>query len=221
MVTEILRTRTSRFVHIRGYPQPFNFLGRPPVPKHVQVIRRRQPVQAESRDDQTTLVSTVQVHVAASITSPHVLQMPLGYSKLFRVLYISVLFGLPARYCGDAVQPQTLGSDDVTGRNLCKRWIKEWAQMRSVAGILFSVLFTILQISSASYDPMVRTVVQLSIVCLFFGAVYACILLMKFGKLEAEGAARVWIHQTIPVLPRNTFWNTWIMLAMPLVWIIW
>ncbi|KAJ6597513.1 hypothetical protein DFH09DRAFT_1132080 [Mycena vulgaris] len=93
--------------------------------------------------------------------------------------------------------------------------------MGGIAGILFGVLFTVLQISSASYDPMVRTIVQLSIVCLFFGAVYAFILSMALGKLETGTEGLVWIRQATSRATRNLFWNPWIMLSMPLTWIIW
>jgi hypothetical protein len=106
------------------------------------------------------------------------------------------------------------------------------------AKFISSVLFTALQMSSAAYDPIVRTVVQLSIVCLFFGGIYAFILATMFGKMDKspEGIIwmRVWRHspvrstgtadnhdQNAKRSPTNTFWNPWIMLSIPLAWIIW
>ncbi|KAJ6524133.1 hypothetical protein DFH09DRAFT_188197 [Mycena vulgaris] len=132
-----------------------------------------------------------------------------------------VMFGLPDRYYQDVPQSQNLGSNDNRACRTYRVWVDEWTQIGSAAGVLFSVLFTILQISSASYDPVVRTVVQLSIVCLFFGAIYAFILRMRFRKLGNEPEGLGWIHQATSRAARNPFWNPWIMLSMPLAWIIW
>ncbi|KAJ7851444.1 hypothetical protein B0H13DRAFT_2399797 [Mycena leptocephala] len=76
------------------------------------------------------------------------------------------------------------------------------------------------RISSAAYDPIVRTVVQLSIVCLFFGSIYAFILYAMFGKLEQAATGPVWMRNARKA-STDTLWNPWIMLSLPLFWIIW
>ncbi|KAJ6512281.1 hypothetical protein DFH09DRAFT_1197480 [Mycena vulgaris] len=187
------------------------------VPMHVQVIRRRKPVKQDLEDTQSTSTSTDRV---TSNAPPHAPQAESHCWKLLHVLYMYVMFGLPDRYYQDVPQSQNLGSNDNRACRTYRVWVDEWSQIGSAAGVLFSVLFTILQISSASYDPVVRTVVQLSIVCLFFGAIYAFILRMRFRKLGNEPEGHGWIRATSRAA-RNPFWNPWIMLSMPLAWIIW
>ncbi|KAJ7450602.1 hypothetical protein FB451DRAFT_1285635 [Mycena latifolia] len=186
--------------------------GPPSLPKHVQVLRQRKPFQQDSQDDQST----------TSLDTPHpMLQTPTTYLGFLYKLYTSVLLGLPHRYYKDAPQPRTLGGDDPgTAPALYKRWTDEWTQMGSIAVVLFGLLFTVLQISSVSYDVVVRTVVWLSMVCLFFGATFAIILSLIFRKLATKTVGVRWIREvTRP--PKNHFWNARIMLSMPAVWIIW
>ncbi|KAJ6597505.1 hypothetical protein DFH09DRAFT_81940 [Mycena vulgaris] len=191
------------------------FSGIPSAPINVQVIRRRKPVQQDSEDKQigSTALSTA--------TPPHAPQIPANYLEFLHVAYMVVLFGLPDRYRRDVPQPQDLGGNGDGARRTYKRWITEWTQMGGIAGILFGVLFTVLQISSAAYDPIVRTIVQLAIISLLFGAVYAFILSMAFGKLEAEPEELDWTRQTTGLSAKKILWNPWIMLSMPLAWIIW
>ncbi|KAF7352325.1 hypothetical protein MVEN_01196200 [Mycena venus] len=188
------------------------------VPRNVQMIRRRKPVVPDSEDPQIstedTLLPTTSI---TSLIAAHPPRTPANYLKYLHALYGFVLFGLPDRYFRDI--PTLPCYPD--GSTLFKRWINEWTQMGTVAGMLFGLLFTVLQISSAAYDPVVRTVVQLAMVCLFFGAIYAFILSATFGKLETDPEGIGWIRQLANHPPKNTLWNTWIMLSLPLAWIIW
>ncbi|KAJ7762690.1 hypothetical protein B0H14DRAFT_2633915 [Mycena olivaceomarginata] len=90
------------------------------------------------------------------------------------------------RYLEDAPQinPSPLSSENVeASQAFYMRCVHEWTQVGSAAGMLFSV----------SYDPIVRTVIQLSIVSLFFGTIYAFILSVAFGKLD-RGRQINWIR---------------------------
>ncbi|KAJ7922090.1 hypothetical protein B0H13DRAFT_2317853 [Mycena leptocephala] len=91
---------------------------------------------------------------------------------------------------------------------------------RAASDLFGSLLVAMLQISSSGNDPIVHTLALLSMVCLFAGAGYAATLVITFGKLETETDRHVWIRAT-HVMPKNSFWNPWIMLAMPLAWIGW
>jgi len=178
------------------------------------IRRRKPPVKQYSNDPQISPEDAQSP--ATSVTAAHAPQVSACYLKHLHVLHAFVLFGLPSRYFRDV---PTLPHD--ADPTLYKRWINEWTQMGTVAGILFGVLFTVLQISSALCDPVIRTVVQLAMVHLFFGAIYAFILSTTFGKLETEPEGIGWIRQIADRPPRSPFWNTWIMLSMPLAWIIW
>ncbi|KAJ7833181.1 hypothetical protein B0H13DRAFT_2111321 [Mycena leptocephala] len=186
------------------------------------MIRRRKPVKPDSADEQT-LEQTSTEEVLVPITTIASSRNPVIHLESLRGLYTAVLFGLPGHYLRDAPPQTLLGGETWTeaSRTVHKRWMKEWTQMGTAAGVLFSVLFTVLQITSAAYDPAVRTVVQLSIVCLFFGVIYALILLTTFGKLQLDTNA----PGVMPIIAENpsreTFWNLWVMLSMPIAWITW
>ncbi|KAJ7450575.1 hypothetical protein FB451DRAFT_719502 [Mycena latifolia] len=208
-----LNTHLNPTCYIHLYLQCFKLLEtRLSVPKHVQVIRRRRHSRIE--EEQTAFIVGEQDSRTVAMHTP-------TYLTFLHNLYMSVLFRLPDRYSRDVPQqPMLNGHEDGMTQALYKRWVNEWTQMGSVASVLFGVLFTILQISSAAYDPIVRTVLWLSIVCLFFGATYAVILLWTFGKLEMNTQGLDWIRQvTRP--PNNRFWNLCIMLSMPAAWISW
>ncbi|KAJ7025691.1 hypothetical protein C8F04DRAFT_132369 [Mycena alexandri] len=178
--------------------------------------RRRTSVKPDPADSQEQ-ISTGDIMVPITTITPA--RKPGTHLQHLCRLYTAVfLFGLPGHYVRD-VPPQTLlGGEnwDEASRIVHKRWTKEWTQMGTAAGALFSVLFTVLQISSAAYDPAVRTVVQMSIVCLFFGVIYALVLSATFGKLQLGV-----MHIITENSSRETFWNPWVMLSMPLAWITW
>ncbi|KAJ7614125.1 hypothetical protein FB45DRAFT_938074 [Roridomyces roridus] len=139
-------------------------------------------------------------------------------------LYIIMLFGLPFRYRKDMRHVQILPGNTEKTYQTYQRWIAEWNQMGTTAGILFTLLFTILQLPGASYDLVVRTLVQFSMVCLFFGAVFASLFAIAFGRVACGEHERLeWMHRGCGRSrgTRNRFWNTWIALSMPLAWIIW
>ncbi|KAJ7831309.1 hypothetical protein B0H14DRAFT_3143210 [Mycena olivaceomarginata] len=204
------------------------------LPQRVQVIRRRPHSQRVPEVEQPWMdpappLSAVQIlPISKTPNPPLIIESPWASSKLFfHIIYRVFLFGLPDRYLGNSPQPQTsLDSDGspLAYAKACdafyKRCSNEWREMGAGAAVLFSLLFTILQISSAAYDPVVRTVVQLSIVCLFFGSIYAFILSPVFGKLEQAAAGPVWMRNARRA-PTDTLWNPWIMLSLPLSWIIW
>ncbi|KAF7333376.1 hypothetical protein MVEN_02353300 [Mycena venus] len=192
-----------------------------PVPMNVQMIRRRKPVKSAdsenegaSTEDDLPPVSTI---APAPTSKKHL--------KFLRTLYTLALFGLPGRYFNQAPpsQPLSGGKNGIrASRAVYKCWINEWSRMVTAAGTLFGLLFTVLQIPSAAYDPVVRTVVQLSMVCLFFGALYTVILLMSFGALNSEPQeGDDEMHIITDHCSKEGFWNPWVMLCMPLAWITW
>ncbi|KAJ7901446.1 hypothetical protein B0H13DRAFT_2028023, partial [Mycena leptocephala] len=204
------------------------------LPQRVQVIRRRPhsqqapAVEQPSMDPAPPLPAGQILPISTTPTLALTIKLPGASSKLFfLIIYKVVLFGLPDHYLGNSPQPQTnLDSDasPLVYAKACdtfyKRCSNEWREMGAGAAVLFSLLFTILQISSAAYDPIVRTVVQLSIVCLFFGSIYAFILYAMFGKLEQAATGPVWMRNARKA-STDTLWNPWIMLSLPLFWIIW
>ncbi|KAJ7713615.1 hypothetical protein B0H16DRAFT_541909 [Mycena metata] len=178
--------------------------------------RRRASAKPDSVDSQErTLTEDIMVPITTIVPA----RKPGTHLQHLCSLYTAVfLFGLPGHYFRDVPPRTLLGGENWTeaSRTVHKRWMKEWTQMGTAAGVLFSVLFAVLQITSAAYDPAVRTVVQLSIVCLFFGVLYALILSAAFGKLQSGV-----MHIITENLSSETFWNLWVLLSMPLAWITW
>ncbi|KAJ7718141.1 hypothetical protein B0H16DRAFT_1387856 [Mycena metata] len=184
---------------------------------NINNLRRRQTTIKLDPADPQEQTSTEDVEVPITTIAPA--WKPGNHLQHLGHLYTAVfLFGLPGRYVRDVPPHTLLGGENwiEASRIVHKRWTKEWTQMGTAAGVLFSVLFTVLQITSAAYDPAVRTVVQLSIVCLFFGVIYALVLSVTFGKLQL-GVMRIITENP----SREAFWNLWVMLSMPLVWITW
>ncbi|KAF7358134.1 CULLIN-2 domain-containing protein [Mycena venus] len=196
-------------------------------PQRLQVIRSRLQsqrvleVEQPSMDPVPPLPAVQILPVSATPTLSLTIESPGASSKLFfHTIYKVVMFGLPDRYLGNSPQPQTSSDSDgspLVYTKACntffKRCSNEWREMGRGGG-------GIVQVSSAAYDPVVRAVVQLSIVCLFFGSIYAFILSAVFGKLEQANNGPAWMRRARRA-PTDTLWNPWIMLSLPLSWIIW
>ncbi|KAF7358131.1 CULLIN-2 domain-containing protein [Mycena venus] len=198
-------------------------------PQRLQVIRSRlqsqrvPEVEQPSMDPAPPLPAVQVLPVSVTPTLSLTIESPGTSSKsFFHNIYKVAMLGLPDRYLSNSPQPQTSLDSDITKacNAFYKRCSNEWREMGRGAAVLFSLLFTILQISSAAYDPVVRAVVQLSIVCLFFGSIYAFILSAMFGKLEQAATGPDWMLCARRA-PTDTLWNPWIMLSLPLSWIIW
>ncbi|KAJ7261098.1 hypothetical protein C8J57DRAFT_472774 [Mycena rebaudengoi] len=185
-----------------------------PVPAKVQVIRRK-PYRADPVDEPLTSQSIEEVTLSAS--EP---KTPETSFKFLIIPYIFLFLGLPDRYFREALHLRALG-DDGAGRNPCQRWIGEWTYLGCIALAISGLLVAMFQIPSSGNDPIVHTLALMSVVCLCAGAGYAATLVMTFGRLETVAGRRVWIRQAMRAMPQNSFWNPWIMLAMPLAWIGW
>ncbi|KAJ7239305.1 hypothetical protein C8J57DRAFT_110868 [Mycena rebaudengoi] len=182
-----------------------------PVPAKVQVIRRK-PYRADPVDEPLISQSIEEVTLPAS--EP---KTPETSFEFLIIPYIFLFLGLPDRYFREALHLQALG-DDGAGRNPFQRWIGEWTYLGCIALAISGLLVAI---PSSGNDPIVHTLALLSVVCLCAGAGYAATLVMTFGRLETVAERRVWIRQAMRAMPQNSFWNPWIMLAMPLAWIGW
>ncbi|KAI5892387.1 uncharacterized protein SCHCODRAFT_01152563 [Schizophyllum commune H4-8] len=77
--------------------------------------------------------------------------------------------------------------------------LHEWKVLNVISALLTSAVLTILQIDAAAADPVVRTATLLAL------AMYKA----SEWALEAQKTTT------------NRFWNVWVMLAMPAVWLLW
>ncbi|KAL1665121.1 hypothetical protein GGF50DRAFT_53373 [Schizophyllum commune] len=77
--------------------------------------------------------------------------------------------------------------------------LQEWKALNVISALLTSAVLTILQIEAAAADPVARTAALLAL------AMYKA----SGWALEAQKTTT------------NMFWNVWVMLAMPAVWLLW
>ncbi|KAJ6472576.1 hypothetical protein C8R45DRAFT_936470 [Mycena sanguinolenta] len=100
-----------------------------------------------------------------------------------------------------------LGNDN-NGATSYKQWKDEWTQLGAIAAVLFGASYNIL-----------------SLVCLFFGLLYAVALSIMFGKSIKLGKPEYEMEnliQTRVTRPSSDdLWKLRILLSMPAAWIVW
>ncbi|KAJ7191378.1 hypothetical protein GGX14DRAFT_39908 [Mycena pura] len=101
--------------------------------------RRRTSVKADTAQEQEQEQTSREV-VMVPTTTIAPARKPSTHLQHLRRLYTAVfLFGLPGHYFRDAPPQTLLGGENWTeaSRTVHKRWIKEWTQMGTAAGVLF------------------------------------------------------------------------------------
>ncbi|TEB26070.1 hypothetical protein FA13DRAFT_1795925 [Coprinellus micaceus] len=122
------------------------------------------------------------------------------------------------------------GSDGKTSAsymNLRTSWqsfidslMREWKTLNIISVLLLSAILTILQIESAAANPLTRFSALLSLVCAFMGLIYGCLYIIRFGTMRKTHKAAEWANESERT-STSIFWNVWVMLAMPAVWLGW
>ncbi|KAL1728174.1 hypothetical protein EV714DRAFT_238250 [Schizophyllum commune] len=98
--------------------------------------------------------------------------------------------------------------------------LHEWKVLNVISALLTSAVLTILQIDAAAADPVVRTAALLALVCTLMSLLYGCLYTVRFGSMKAMYKASEWALEAQKTTT-NRFWNVWVMLAMPAVWLLW
>jgi hypothetical protein len=103
-----------------------------------------------------------------------------------------------------------------------------------------SAILTLFQIPSAASDPVTRTPALLSLMCALMSLSYGCIYIVRFGSMRSMYKASRWAEVNlysrisqcthfnhVPCFQEarktNTiiWWNVWVLLAMPAVFLSW
>ncbi|TFK25147.1 hypothetical protein FA15DRAFT_655388 [Coprinopsis marcescibilis] len=98
--------------------------------------------------------------------------------------------------------------------------MREWKTFNIISVLLLSAILTILQIDSAANDAVTRYTALASLICALISLLYGCVYIIRFGTMRKTYKAAEWAlearksHTTI-------FWNVWVLLAMPAVWLSW
>ncbi|KAG5350783.1 hypothetical protein C0989_009292 [Termitomyces sp. Mn162] len=98
--------------------------------------------------------------------------------------------------------------------------VREWKTLNVVSALLLSAILTMFQIPSAADDPVTRTAAFLSLICALMSLSYGCMYIVRFGTMRSMFRAAKWAEEA-----RKTktviWWNVWVLLAMPAVWMSW
>ncbi|KAF9441314.1 hypothetical protein P691DRAFT_855674 [Macrolepiota fuliginosa MF-IS2] len=111
-------------------------------------------------------------------------------------------------------------------RHLKMRWdefidnlMEEYRIQNILSVLLLPTIMSIFQIKGAGGDPITRYVAFGSLICALMSLLYGCMLSARFGTMRKGYKAAEWALEAKNEL--NAYWNVWIMLATPLIWLTW
>ncbi|TFK68338.1 hypothetical protein BDN72DRAFT_960327 [Pluteus cervinus] len=98
--------------------------------------------------------------------------------------------------------------------------MREWKIMNLVSVLLLGAIASLLQIELVAMDPLVRTAAFISMVCALMSLLYGCIYSIRFFDLKKPYKAFPWTEHA-KKNQLNPFWNVWVFLGMPAIWLVW
>ncbi|KAF9044163.1 hypothetical protein BJ165DRAFT_1479493 [Panaeolus papilionaceus] len=98
--------------------------------------------------------------------------------------------------------------------------IQEWNTLNIVSVLLLGALLTALQLDGASTDPLTRFSALIAMLCSLMSLMYGCMYIIRFGTMRKTYKAAEWAHEAKQT-KTGIWWNVWIMLALPAVWLAW
>ncbi|KAM6489341.1 hypothetical protein JOM56_015242 [Amanita muscaria] len=97
--------------------------------------------------------------------------------------------------------------------------MKEWKTLNVVSALLLSAIISIFQ-TNASSDPVIRNTAFMSLVCALMSLSYGCMYIIRFGSMKSMYQASRWAEEARKS-KTSLWWNVWVFLAMPSVWLAW
>lgn len=98
--------------------------------------------------------------------------------------------------------------------------LKEWKTNNVVSALLLSAILTMFQIEPAASDPVTRTAGLLSLICALMSLIYGCMYIIRFSTMRTMYKAARWAEEARRT-NTSLWWNVWVLLAMPVVWLAW
>ncbi|KAF8066496.1 hypothetical protein FPV67DRAFT_1495041 [Lyophyllum atratum] len=98
--------------------------------------------------------------------------------------------------------------------------IKEWKTLNIISALLLSAILTTLQIDGAITDPITRNTGLLSLVCGLMSILYGCLYILRFNTMRKVHKAAEWAEEAQQT-KTLIWWNVWVLLAMPSIWLSW
>ncbi|KAK7031663.1 hypothetical protein R3P38DRAFT_2522605 [Favolaschia claudopus] len=97
--------------------------------------------------------------------------------------------------------------------------LREWKTFNLISVLLLSAILTLLQIDAASH-PITRTSALFSLICALMSLLYGCMFIIRFGTMRKMHKASSFANEA-QKQSANIWWNIWVLLAMPAVWLAW
>ncbi|KAG1776078.1 hypothetical protein EV702DRAFT_1198692 [Suillus placidus] len=98
--------------------------------------------------------------------------------------------------------------------------LREWKTLNLVSALLLSAILSMFQNTQIAQDPVTRTAALLSLTSALMSVSFGCIYIVRFGTMRSMYKATRWAEEARKT---TTFiwWNVWVLLAMPAVWLAW
>lgn len=98
--------------------------------------------------------------------------------------------------------------------------LREWKTLNLVSALLLSAILTMFQIPTAANDSLTRTAALLSLIFATMSVSYGCIYIVRFSTMRSMYRASKWADEARRAEAR-VWWNAWVLLALPAVWLAW
>ncbi|KAJ7065413.1 hypothetical protein C8F01DRAFT_982299, partial [Mycena amicta] len=97
--------------------------------------------------------------------------------------------------------------------------LREWKTFNVISVLLMSAILTLLQIDGTSH-PVTRTTALFSLLCALMSLLYGCMYIIRFGTMRKMHKASSFAREAEKGTA-STWWNVWVLLAMPAIWLSW
>ncbi|PPQ90047.1 hypothetical protein CVT25_006340 [Psilocybe cyanescens] len=99
--------------------------------------------------------------------------------------------------------------------------LRDWNIYNVVAALILPAILTILQIDTAAQDPLIRYTLLFSQVCAVVSLLHGCLYSIRFdSSMRKTYKAAQWANEAQRT-QTNLWWNIWVLLAMPAIWLGW
>ncbi|KAJ7036527.1 hypothetical protein C8F04DRAFT_953769 [Mycena alexandri] len=115
--------------------------------------------------------------------------------------------------------PQSLLHFRASWEGFIDSLMREWKTLNIVSVLLMSAILTMLQIDAASH-PITRTSALFSLICALMSLLYGCMYIVRFGGMRKMHKASSFADEAQKGTT-SIWWNVWVLLAMPAVWLAW
>ncbi|KAJ7154229.1 hypothetical protein C8R46DRAFT_447293 [Mycena filopes] len=213
----------------------------------VQEYRRRLNGLVDGREDETAQSTSYQmreIHSSARLTRypPIVRPTPTPYAEVFSesneqhgvviinisqlclFVYHLLLLRLPNTFHSLASSAFFLQNTELCEEELWDNFtdilLKKWKTLGLFSTLIFGATLTMFQIPSVTASSLLRTLTHCALLCVMMSLMHTSLLSLYFGSWKSGGTAVRWVQEMRAADP-YTFWNFWVLIALPAVWTCW